>query len=82
MKFHTEKRNIASLRMTKIAEHNIFGRDFHYDIPKYLLVRTKHICDLQNIGFFQFSTALKEFCKFTEGWWCLNSKMIWNGSIL
>lgn len=76
MKSHTEKRNIASLQMTKIAECNIFGRDFHYDIPKYLLVRTKHICDLQNIGCFQFSTALEEFCKFTEGWWCSNSKMI------
>lgn len=33
--------------MTKIAEHKIFGSVFHCDIPKYLLMRTKHICDVQ-----------------------------------
>lgn len=59
VKFHVEKRNIVRLRMTKIAEHKIFGRVFHYDIPKYLLMRTKHICDLQNRACFQSSTALE-----------------------
>lgn len=58
-KSHTGKRKIVRLQITKIAEHKVFGRVFHYDIPKYLFMRTKHICDLQNIGCLQFSTALK-----------------------
>lgn len=44
--------------MTQIAERKIFGRVFHYDIPKYLLMRTKHICDLQNRARSQSSAAL------------------------
>lgn len=58
-KCHTKKRKIARLQITKPAEHKVFGRVFHYGIPKYLLMRTKHICDLQNIGSLQVSTALK-----------------------
>lgn len=53
------QRKGIKLQMTKTAEHKIFGRVFHYDIPKYLLMRTKHICDLQNRACFQPATALK-----------------------
>lgn len=37
----------------------MFGSVFHYDIPKYLLVRTKHICDLQTEACSPSPTALK-----------------------